>query len=666
MITYDSIAAMKLNRYVFDLNTKLNNINKQLKTGSTVNQGSDGPALFDFTAHVKGYSKLYNTANQNATDGIAMIDIGKDAIKVMQNKLSEIEDILTEAKKISVSGEKREEMQAKIDKLVKEIYEIKQNTGFNGLQLFEEAKTDAVDPIDPDAPDEDVTTDSVQYITPIISKTDAELEDEGYIVIHTAEEFIEAMANDPWSYYALGSDLDFSGTDYIPPNDEFLSFGGALDGNGYKIKNLTIESGNNYVGLFGVAEYAIIENVILENVNIKGTKYVGALAGKVYNSTISNSYVVGGTIEGKTIVGGLIGEADSSEIETSYVELDSVKSVSGDTGGFAGSLLKTNVAQSYAKTNIETSLRGGVFSGINDYSTIINSFATGTISGDDSIGGFSGANYATTIQNSYASAEVDATLNYGGFIGILSGNTASNIVENSFFDYEVAGTSEAVGSYYSSSTAQVATLNGVSTSQMLTSSTFADAGWDTNIWHLKSGKTPHLRDLPDIPFPEKEDEPEYLGRLQAVEGPLRVQTGKDNTTSSYVTVDTRLKFNDSFNFHADSVEFAEQSLLNIKTVKQQLTDKTNEFNLSRKILESQATATSIKTKNGNDIFNALAGVDTEALQAEKSKLLSDLANAKALRDSSRALNAEVCKTLVLGAIYGKSYSPFSAISNMMS
>lgn len=664
MITYDSIAAMKLNRYVFDLNTKLNNINKQLKTGSTVNQGSDGPALFDFTAHVKGYSKLYNTANQNATDGISMIDVGKNAIKTIQNKLTEIEDILTEAKKTSVSGEKREEMQAKIDKLVKEIYEIKQNTGFNGFQIFGAPDTTGAGAVTPGTP-EGETGNELQHITPVIPKTDAELEDEGYIVIKSAEEFYQAISDDPWANIALGADIDFSDFDYTPYGLA-TPFSAVFEGNGYRIKNLTIDKAGEYAGLFGFLEDATIQNIVLENVNIKGTKYVGALAGKVYNSTISNSYVVGGTIEGKTIVGGLIGEADSSEIETSYVELDSVKSVSGDTGGFAGSLLKTNVAQSYAKTNIETSLRGGVFSGINDYSTIINSFATGTISGDDSIGGFSGANYATTIQNSYASAEVDATLNYGGFIGILSGNTASNIVENSFFDYEVAGTSEAVGSYYSSSTAQVTTLNAVSTSQMLTSSTFADAGWDTNIWHLKSGKTPHLRDLPDIPFPEKEDEPEYLGRLQAVEGPLRIQTGKDNTTSSYVTVDTRLKFNDSFNFHADSVEFAEQSLLNIKTVKQQLTDKTNEFNLSRKILESQATATSIKTKNGNDIFNALAGVDTDALQAEKSKLLSDLANAKALRDSSRALNAEVCKTLVLGAIYGKSYSPISAISNMMS
>ena len=662
MITYDSIAAMKLNRYVFDLNTKLNNINKQLKTGSTVNQGSDGPALFDFTAHVKGYSKFYNTANQNATDGISMIDVGKNAIKTIQNKLTEIEDILTEAKKTSVSGEKREEMQAKIDKLVKEIYEIKQNTGFNGFQIFGAPATAGAGPDDPDAGE---TNTTLQHITPVISKTDAELEDEGYIVIKSAEEFYTAISDDPWANIALGADIDFSGFDYTPYGLA-TPFSAVFEGNGYRIKNLTIDKAGEYAGLFGFLEDATIQNIVLENVNIKGDRYVGALAGRAYNSTIINSYVLGGTIEGESIVGGLVGQADSSEITTSYVELDSVVGHLGDSGGFVGSLLKTAVSQSYVITDVETGLRGGVFSGINNYSTIINSFAIGTINGNDTIGGFSGASSATTISNSYASAEVNATDNYGGFLGMLSGNTASNIVKNSFFDYEVANTISAVGSYYSSDASQIATLGGLSTSQMTTPSTFTGAGWDTNIWQLKAGKTPHLREVTDRPFPDKEDEPEYLGRLQAVEGPLRIQTGNDNTTNSYVMVDTRFQFDDSFNFHADSAEFAEKSLQNLEIVKEQLTNKTNEFNVSRKILESQANATNSKEKNGNDVLSALAGFDTDALQAEKSKLLSDLANAKALRDSSRALNAEVCKTLVLGAIYGKSYSPFSAISNMMS
>ena len=38
MITYDSIVAMKMNRALFGMNNGLNNINKQLKTGSSINR----------------------------------------------------------------------------------------------------------------------------------------------------------------------------------------------------------------------------------------------------------------------------------------------------------------------------------------------------------------------------------------------------------------------------------------------------------------------------------------------------------------------------------------------------------------------------------------------------------------------------------------------------
>ena len=50
MITYDSIAAMKLNRYIFGINSQLKDVDTQLKTGSSINKASDDPAVFNFTA----------------------------------------------------------------------------------------------------------------------------------------------------------------------------------------------------------------------------------------------------------------------------------------------------------------------------------------------------------------------------------------------------------------------------------------------------------------------------------------------------------------------------------------------------------------------------------------------------------------------------------------
>lgn len=649
MITYDSIASMKLNRYIFDYNTKLNNINTQLKTGSSINYASDGPSEFNFSVNIKGYSQLYNTANQNATSGISMIDIGTSAIGTMKEKLAEIKTIAEKSSKNGITDEERASLQTEVNKLVKEIYDIKQNTGFNGLQIFELKTAAPVTPETPETPE--VVEEASKFITEVVQKTDAELEDEGYIVVKTAQELIDAFNDDSSAAIALGADLDFTGIDFTPLGDEDNAFYGILEGNGYSIKNLTINSASENTGLFGYAESATISNIGLENVNVTGTKYVGALVGNAYGTTITNSFVSGGEVKGNYGIGGLVGYADTSEIEKSYAELDLVKANTGTVGGFIGISLKSDISQSFADTTIEGDSYLGGFSGVNTSSTITNSYANGELNGRDAIGGFSGANASTTISNSYASMEITGSTNIGGFIGELNGNAASNTVQNSFFDKEKAGVTNSVGSYNSSSSSQVATLQGLTTSAMQTSSTFTNAGWDSNVWVLEDGEYPQLKEKTESPFPEKEDEPEYLGRLQAVDGPIRVQTGKDNTTNSYVTVDTTFEFDDNFNFHVENKDFAKKTLENLEKVNEQLDQKVKDLNLSKTILESEAQTTSRKVITANNTLDALTGINENELQAEKTKLLADLMNAEALRDSSVALNAQVCKTLVFGAIY---------------
>jgi len=340
------------------------------------------------------------------------------------------------------------------------------------------------------------SADATRYIVPIRQKTDAELEEEGYTVVHTAQEFIDAINDDPYIAIALGADINFEGMNYTPLGTETDPFGGDFNGNGCKIKNLTIDSSEEYVGLFGSAEGAYIDNVILENVNIKGGRYVGALVGKAFSTTITNCGIIGGTVEGNVAVGGLIGYVDSSEITTSYVELDLVKANVSDAGGLLGEVVKTNISQSYAKANVETNARCGIFSSTSNYSTITDSFAMGEVSGRSAIGGFSGRNVNTPISNSYVSAKVTGTTNVGAFIGEFVGNYASNKVKDSFFDADVAGMTDAVGAYYTADATQVAMLKGISTSQMTTPTTFTDAGWNTEVWYLYEGMMPQLRVVP--------------------------------------------------------------------------------------------------------------------------------------------------------------------------
>jgi len=84
--------------------------------------------------------------------------------------------------------------------------------------------------------------------------------------------------------YALGSDLDLGGADWMPLGTEEAAFSGVLDGCGHTISNFRI-TGTGDVGFFGVLEGQVwslnFENVTLET-RAEDKSRVGLLAGASY------------------------------------------------------------------------------------------------------------------------------------------------------------------------------------------------------------------------------------------------------------------------------------------------------------------------------------------------------------------------------------------------
>ena len=81
---------------------------------------------------------------------------------------------------------------------------------------------------------------------------------------------LQEMENNLTAHYALGNDIDASGTvgwnsgaGFLPIGDSTNMFTGSLDGRGHKITNLFINrGGTDYVGLFGyVGSGGVVENV---------------------------------------------------------------------------------------------------------------------------------------------------------------------------------------------------------------------------------------------------------------------------------------------------------------------------------------------------------------------------------------------------------------------
>ena len=119
------------------------------------------------------------------------------------------------------------------------------------------------------------------------------------ITITTIEQLQEIGDNASYplnGYYVLGGDIDASatrswnsGAGFEPIGTISIPFSGALDGQGYAIRNLYINRGDaDYVGLFGYVsgELATIANVALDNATVTGRNYTGALMGYNNNCTI--------------------------------------------------------------------------------------------------------------------------------------------------------------------------------------------------------------------------------------------------------------------------------------------------------------------------------------------------------------------------------------------
>ena len=236
--------------------------------------------------------------------------------------------------------------------------------------------------------------------------------------ISTCQE-LQDMQNDLTADYCLDCNIDCSmtttwngGDGFVPiGNSNFIGqrFTGTFDGRGYKITGLYINEPDTsfYAGLFGVIDGSEIKNVGLENVDIRTTRYAGALVGKSYSSTITNSCVTGtSVVSGSGDIGGLVGRADgSTEISVSYSEAG----VNGWnwTGGLVGSL--------WGSAEINN-----------------NSYATGDVQGNEHIGGLVGKLWdSSEIKNSHATGDVQG-INDQNFIGGLVGSTGGNSITDSY------------------------------------------------------------------------------------------------------------------------------------------------------------------------------------------------------------------------------------------
>jgi hypothetical protein len=230
---------------------------------------------------------------------------------------------------------------------------------------------------------------------------------------------------------------------WLPIGDNSNRFTGIFNGNGNTITNLWINrTSNSFIGLFGYIRNAKIKNLTVETAEgkeVKGRYFVGAIAGWVETSYITDSHSKG-NVSGDNMVGGIAGHVESSSVTNSY----STGNVNGSSnvGGIAGLVYASSVTNSYSTGNVNGVQYIGGIAGHVESSSVTNSYSTGNVSGNNYVGGIAGSvESSSSITNSYSAGNVSGTGNYvGGIAGRVQ--DSSSVQNNAAINPSVTGSTD--------------------------------------------------------------------------------------------------------------------------------------------------------------------------------------------------------------------------------
>ncbi|MGI6143618.1 MAG: GLUG motif-containing protein [bacterium] len=339
-------------------------------------------------------------------------------------------------------------------------------------------------------------------------------EDDPYQI--ATPEQLALVHRDLTACYELIADIDLEGYlseegegyneggGWVPIGSAGNPFQGSFNGNGYVIRNLTINRPEeaHYIGFFGRTEDADLRDIKLENVNVSGHNEVGGLVGYMKEGTIVSCHVSGSVQGGNNRIGGLVGANYGGEIFASSAEVEVTASgeLSMSAGGLVGLNEDGSISDSHAGGDVfGDSYVGGLVGenlAFSTFSLISSSAARGRVSGSYHVGGLVGSNNGSIIMDTYAVGPAEGVEDVGGLVG----TNANGSVFDSFAVGSVTGerlvgglaganSGKIYSSYYDQgTTGQEDTGKGEprTTAEMQLRSTYVD--WDfIDVWGIEDG-----------------------------------------------------------------------------------------------------------------------------------------------------------------------------------
>ncbi|EAK0980526.1 filamentous hemagglutinin N-terminal domain-containing protein [Campylobacter lari] len=244
--------------------------------------------------------------------------------------------------------------------------------------------------------------------------------------------------------FRLVGNIDFSGTTVDPIAYNYKNaFNKMLNGNGYTLKNITINANKDYdVGLFGVINEGEISNINIDTINFRYEKdlpsRIGGFAGYIKNGKISNISLSNiGAINGVRIVGGFSGNISDSYI--SNIMINQIESISAlNEGQFAGNAVGVG---GFTGMNASTTYDNIILNNIGDisltnktrdvYTSYIGWFIgrSDQLSQSENINTFNNIAIYNTGNISVDGAHGNSGLYIGSFAGALHGSK-KDVIQN--------------------------------------------------------------------------------------------------------------------------------------------------------------------------------------------------------------------------------------------
>ena len=209
-------------------------------------------------------------------------------------------------------------------------------------------------------------------------------------------------------------------------------FKGVFNGKGHTVSGLNItktQSPDYAIGLFGVLDGAVVENVVLKNVNINvpDSDMAGGLAGLMLNGAGISNVVVNGTITAGGGVGGICGKHIESGTISGCTNNAIVRATgsSGNVGGVVGAAYYTRLSAEMHITNCTNN---------------------GEITGQEAVGGIAGLSAATVSSCTNTAPVTGSTYGIGGIVGeqrnygnISECNNSASVTNTSQTGYGTGG-----------------------------------------------------------------------------------------------------------------------------------------------------------------------------------------------------------------------------------